>query len=140
MSYKVVTEGKTTVIDNISVYGKTILVLESKNYTMIQGTAEKPFWRGKGVKRYFNIPSPLKQNQYHVKLLSQFLLSKNLKLNEFVIEHYIIVPDKCEVDVCDLSRNNLLHKSELDTLKRKLAFYNSSIDDKLSKVIKEALF
>ncbi|MFF2798150.1 nuclease-related domain-containing protein [Lysinibacillus xylanilyticus] len=140
ISYKVAVGGKTTVIDNIAVYGSTILVLESKNYTMIEGEYGKPFWRGKGARRYFSIHNPINQNQYHVKILNQYLVSKGLKVAQFNIQHYVIVPDKCQLDVCSVVRKNLLHKSELDHLKNKLAFNNPEIDPELSRIIKEALF
>lgn len=139
-SYRVAAKGKTTVIDNISIYGSTAVVIESKNYTLLQGTADKDFWRGRGVRNYFSIPSPLKQNQYHVKILREYLINKGMKLKDFKILHYIVVPDTCKIEVCSTVRDNLLHQSELNTVKRKLAFYNPTLDDTLSSIIKEGLF
>lgn len=139
-SYKVEVEGKTTVIDNLSVYGSTVLILESKNFRWIEGDAEKPFWRGRGTGRYFSIPSPLKQNQYHVKLLRKYLLEKGLRLADFKIEHYIIVPDTCEVEVEVVAKDHLMHQSEILTLKRRLAFYNPKLEERLARIIKEGLF
>lgn len=139
-SYRVVAGDKTTVIDNISIYGSTAVVIESKNYTSLQGTVDKDFWRGRGTSNYFSIPSPLKQNQYHVKILRQYLISKGMKLKDFKILHYIVVPDNCKVEVCSTVRDNLLNQSELKTEKRKLAFYNPTLDDTLASVIKEGLF
>lgn len=139
-SYRVEVKDKTTVIDNISIYGSTAVVIESKNYTYLQGTSDKDFWRGRGTRNYFRIPSPLKQNQYHVKILREYFLSKGLKLKDFKILHYIVVPDNCQIDVCGTVRDNLLHQSEVNTLKRRLAFYNPNLNESLASIIKEGLF
>lgn len=139
-SYRVEVDGKVTVIDNLSVYGKTVVVIESKNYTELQGDVSRAFWKGRGVKTYFSIPSPLLQNKYHVKILAKYLLTHGLRIEEFKIEHYIVVPDKCQVDVCEVVRDNLLFQSELTTLKRRLAFYNKEPNLKLEKIIKGGLF
>lgn len=139
-SYKVSVQGKTTIIDNISIYGSTILVLESKNFTYLQGRHDVHFWRGRGVSRYFSVHSPLAQNEYHVKLLRWYLLEKGMKYNEFKIEHYIVVPDDCVLDIDDEIREHLLLQSQLTILKRKTVFYNDTLNPKLAKIIKEGLF
>ena len=140
MSYKVSVNNKHTVIDNLSVYGSTILVLEAKNFTYLEGTSQENFWKGKGSRGRFTIPSTLRQNQYHVKLLLQYLESKGLNYKDYQIAHYIVVPDYCEVYVDDVVRKHLLFQSELTSLKQALAYYNTELNTRIVEVIKEGLF
>ena len=139
-SYKVQVDGKTTVIDNLSIYGSVILILESKNFSVIQGEEHYHFWRGRGVRRYFSIPNPLDQNLYHAKILSRYLITKGIKSNQFKIETYVIVPDSCKIEVDEKSRKSILGQTDLVSLKQKHAFYNSTENAELNRVIKEGLF
>ena len=139
MSYKVEVGNKNTVIDNLSVYGSTILVIEAKNYTYLEGLSTDNFWKGKGTRNKFTIPSTLRQNLYHVKLLKQYLIEKGLKANEFRILHYIVIPDTCDAYVDFEVGRHLLFQSELTSLKETLGRANPQINEKLSKVIKEGL-
>lgn len=139
MSYKVEVGSKNTVIDNLSVYGSTVLVLEAKNYTYLEGVSTDNFWKGRGTRNKFTIPSTLKQNLYHVKLLKQYLLDKGLKDKEFKILHYIIIPDTCDAYVDYEVGRHLLFQSELTSLKETLATANPQINEKLAKAIKEGL-
>lgn len=140
MSYKVSVNNKQTVIDNLSVYGSTILVLEAKNFTYLEGSSYDNFWKGRGTGNRFTIPSTLKQNEYHVNLLWQYLETKGITYRQCKINHYIVVPDDCEVYVDDVVRKYLLFRSELTSLKQALAYYNPIIDEDLARVIKEGLF
>ena len=139
MSYKVVSNKKTTVIDNIAVYGSTILVLESKNYTRLSGSLNANFWKGKGLSRQFSLPNPIMQNKYHIKLLSEYLVNNGISVHGFAVEHYVIVPDTCVVSVDDDTKSYVMSKSQLDMYKAKLSFYNKDLNEDIVRVIKEGL-
>lgn len=139
MSYKVTANKKSTVIDNISIYGSTILVLESKNYTRLEGKLLANFWKGKGASRYFNLPNPINQNLYHTKLLREYLVNCGLDVHSFSIEYYVVVPDSCYLELDDEAKSFVLAKSRLDVYKSKLSFYNPVKNEKLLDIIKEGL-
>lgn len=139
-SYKVEALNKTTVIDNLIVYGSTVLVIESKNYKEIIGDFSDGFWKGRGSRKFFSILNPIKQNMYHAKVLTQYLSTKDLSPNEYLIKNVVVVPDTCQVFVCEDSKMYLIHQSQMETEKRKLAFYNPTLNEKLVGAIKEGLF
>lgn len=139
-SYKVTVDNKYTVIDNMSIYGSIILVLEAKNYTFLEGVSNDRFWKGRGRGNKFTLHNTLRQNLYHVKMLSQYLSNKGIDTEEYRVLHYIIVPDSCDVYVDDEVRKHLLFESELTSLKQALANYNQQPNDNLVRVIKEGLF
>ena len=84
----------TTEIDILLVHEKGIFVIESKNYSgWIFGSAEDTYWTqmlNKYTKnRFYN---PIKQNQTHINLLSQYL-----EIDKRKFMSYIVFSQRCEL-------------------------------------------
>lgn len=87
-------KGKTTEIDLLMIHEKSIFVFESKNYGgWIFGSADGLDWTQsmKGGQKY-KFYNPIKQNETHIKALSEYL--------ELPTEHfnsYVVFSDRCRL-------------------------------------------
>ena len=109
------TRGKTTEIDLLMIHEKGIFVFESKNYSgWIFGSADQLNWtqslqNGEKYKFY----NPIRQNQTHIKALSEFL---GKPISEFM--SFIVFSERCTLkkvpedtnDVIIVRRPNMLKK------------------------------
>jgi hypothetical protein len=140
MGYKIQlkdkTKDKSTVIDNMSIYGSRILLLECKNYLSITGEIDDQFWKAKGRKQTYRILNPLKQNAYHRKLVTLHMQANGILQNEYQLSDYVVVSDTCELDMSKTARKFVIYESELKTLKKSLSDEFSQVNPKLTQVIR----
>lgn len=139
MGYKIEVEKKSTVIDNMSIYGSRILLLECKNYLSITGKIDDPFWKARGRKQTYRILNPLKQNAYHRKLVTLHMRSNGITQGEYQLSDYVVVSDDCELNISETARKFVIYESELKTLKKSLSDEFSKVDPKLTQVIRRNL-
>lgn len=141
ISYKIKHSGyKQTVIDSLSVYGNVIVIVESKNYQYISGSVNEQTWCGAGRnKRKFRVLSPIEQNRHHAKILINYLKRKNIPLHSYSIVSYVVVPDTCELDICERSKAYVISENELEKIKLRLS-RNIRPYEELGKVLERGLY
>ena len=84
-------EGKTSEIDLVMVHEKGVFVFESKNYGgWIYGSIEDLNWTQMFPDRKSLFYNPVRQNQNHIKALSQYL-----QMPERCFYSYIVFSDRC---------------------------------------------
>lgn len=136
MGYKIEIGKKSTVIDNMSVYGDTFLLLECKNYIKMVGKIDEPFWKATGKRQTYRILNPLKQNAYHRKMITLHMQDNNIKQTEYKIQDYVVVPDDCELIISDTTKKFVLYESELKGLKKSLSAKFNTVSPTLTKIIR----
>ena len=93
---------KTTQIDVLCWKGTNIFCFELKRFhTRIVGGFSDRIWRGTSGRRTYNIYNPVYQNTEHVRCLQRLFVTKDLKVNDFVWTHAVVVPSSCVID-CDI--------------------------------------
>lgn len=139
MSFLIANENKKkpTVIDNIALYGNTILIIEAKNFTELSGALEDQFWNGKGKRDRFKLFNPISQNAYHRKMLTVFLHSRGIKQNQYKLEDYVVVPDTCKLGAEGAARKRVIYESELDRIKSMLSDSNPELNPELAAIFRE---
>lgn len=130
---------KSTVIDNMSLYGNTILLLECKNYLSITGTIDDQFWKARGRKQTYRILNPLKQNAYHRKLVTLHMQANGVPQSEYQLLDYVVVSDECELNISGTARKFVIYESELDAMKKSLSDQFSKVNPNLTQVIRRNL-
>lgn len=123
LGYKIKHSGnKHTVVDCISVYGNTILILEAKNFKYISGNYNDSSWTGAGRNnRQFRFMNPINQNSHHVSVLIKHLRRFGILLSSYSIVPYVVVPDTCEIDIDDRSSAYVINESQVRNIKNGFA-------------------
>lgn len=137
LGLKITHEGNSTNVDGVVTYGNVVILIEAKNYTLIEGNYNKDFWYGKGKGRRFSIFSPIKQNLYHAKFFLHLMARNNFKNTDIDIRKFIVVPDSCEIKVDKLSRGFIIHLSQFEMYKRNLRMKVGPAKESIINLIKK---
>jgi hypothetical protein len=124
--------GESTQIDHIVVSNFGIFVIETKNYNgWITGYESGNYWKQKLYKENHNFQNPIKQNEYHIKLLKSAL-----KLFSEV-PYYPIVSFASEADIRVETNEDVVHE---EFLLKTIRSYNAEvISDDLKNDIFDSL-
>ncbi len=106
---------KTSEIDLLMIHEKGIFVFESKNYSgWIFGSAEQLNWTqslpNKEKHQFYN---PIRQNQTHIKALSEFL---NIPVSSFT--SYIVFSERCSLKSVPVDTDQVIIVRRPDMLKK----------------------
>ena len=105
------TNGKYTQIDLILITYAGIYVIESKNWSgKLIGESSRNKWIQILSKKYYP-NNPIKQNQYHIDKLSQYL-----NLDKDLFKSYIVFPEKTNIDNIKFESNDNLKILKINTL------------------------
>ncbi len=115
---------KTSEIDLLMIHEKGIFVFESKNYSgWIFGSAEQLNWTqslpNKEKHQFYN---PIRQNQAHIKALSEFL---NIPISSFT--SYIVFSERCSLKRVPENTDQVVIVRRPDMLKKLRAQLRSSV-------------
>jgi len=104
---------RPTTIDMIVLVGRTIMVVELKNYTnLLKGDLTGKPWEGRTGSRRTKISSPINQNMQHSTSLSVALKKQKIKLRGIRIVDYVVVPDTCVLDIPVELQQTVLKESD----------------------------